>query len=1022
MKSPGEVVTFYSYKGGTGRTMSLVNLAWLLADKLPFGEKILLVDWDLEAPGLHRYFHETLRPVKPGADGLTNDRPADDLPGVIDLFTTLLEHSQEASIRRKRNPELKARALLDRIDLADYIVATSVPNLHVIKAGRFDADYADRINDFDWSAFYEAQPLVFRELAERLKQDYRYVFIDSRTGQTDTSGICTALLPEKLVAVFTPNRQSLLGLETVLQQAISYRKAADDARPLVVYPLPSRVEINQDALRRTWRFGDLARRIEGYEPFFSRLFSKNYGLKYCHLKKYFDEVQIKQSSIYAFGEEIAVREERSQKVEDSYSLTQAYQNLLSWLQPGYLPWEHPEVIRLLKALESRASAKTAEPDALAELVFAANELMKTLCADANYGNAHILGRHTLRHARKVLGEEHPGTLATMNNLAHTLWAQGDLSGARALQEQTLAVCRRMHGDEHPDTLTAMNNLASTLEAQGDFAGARALQEPTLAVRRRVLGDEHPDTLTAMNNLASTLEAQGDFAGARALQEPTLAVRRRLLGDEHPDTLIAMANLAGTLREHGDLAEARMLEEQALAIRRRVLGDGHPATLKSMGNLAYTLWVQGDLAGARVLEEQTLVMSRRTLGDEHPSTLTAMNNLAGTLRAQGDLAGARTLEEEALAKRRRVLGDEHPATLKSMGNLAHTLWAEGDLAGARTLEEEALAVSRRVLGDEHPDTLTAMHNLAGTLDAQGDLAGARTLQEQALAVSRRIRGDEHPDTLTAMNNLAGTLDAQGDLAGARTLQEQALAVSRRIRGDEHPDTLISTSNLAGTLGKQGDLAGARMLQEQVLAGRRRVLGDEHPDTLDSMNYLATTLRALNEFAPMRMLLEELLARQQRTLGAQHPAVLDVQFQLQRLAEAEGNSAAANSIREEIEKSVASAARTQRSISGSGSDNTTFFPGSCKRQAAAHLAGCKRTGLQSAWIGCLRYLFRETWLIHWLLAHRSSQSAVLRGFQRLGRGNQARFGAHRVERFSPGRRRRGRDEEAADRPGGHVLPDA
>ena len=938
MKSPGEVVTFYSYKGGTGRTMSLVNLAWLLADKLPFGEKILLVDWDLEAPGLHRYFHETLRPVKPGADGLTNDRPADDLPGVIDLFTTLLEHSQEASIRRKRNPELKARALLDRIDLADYIVATSVPNLHVIKAGRFDADYADRINDFDWSAFYEAQPLVFRELAERLKQDYRYVFIDSRTGQTDTSGICTALLPEKLVAVFTPNRQSLLGLETVLQQAISYRKAADDARPLVVYPLPSRVEINQDALRRTWRFGDLARRIEGYEPFFSRLFSKNYGLKYCHLKKYFDEVQIKQSSIYAFGEEIAVREERSQKVEDSYSLTQAYQNLLSWLQPGYLPWEHPEVIRLLKALESRASAKTAEPDALAELVFAANELMKTLCADANYGNAHILGRHTLRHARKVLGEEHPGTLATMNNLAHTLWAQGDLSGARALQEQTLAVCRRMHGDEHPDTLTAMNNLASTLEAQGDFAGARALQEPTLAVRRR------------------------------------------LLGDEHPDTLIAMANLAGTLREHGDLAEARMLEEQALAIRRRVLGDGHPATLKSMGNLAYTLWVQGDLAGARVLEEQTLVMSRRTLGDEHPSTLTAMNNLAGTLRAQGDLAGARTLEEEALAKRRRVLGDEHPATLKSMGNLAHTLWAEGDLAGARTLEEEALAVSRRVLGDEHPDTLTAMHNLAGTLDAQGDLAGARTLQEQALAVSRRIRGDEHPDTL------------------------------------------ISTSNLAGTLGKQGDLAGARMLQEQVLAGRRRVLGDEHPDTLDSMNYLATTLRALNEFAPMRMLLEELLARQQRTLGAQHPAVLDVQFQLQRLAEAEGNSAAANSIREEIEKSVASAARTQRSISGSGSDNTTFFPGSCKRQAAAHLAGCKRTGLQSAWIGCLRYLFRETWLIHWLLAHRSSQSAVLRGFQRLGRGNQARFGAHRVERFSPGRRRRGRDEEAADRPGGHVLPDA
>ena len=27
----GQVVTFYSYKGGTGRTMALANVAWILA-------------------------------------------------------------------------------------------------------------------------------------------------------------------------------------------------------------------------------------------------------------------------------------------------------------------------------------------------------------------------------------------------------------------------------------------------------------------------------------------------------------------------------------------------------------------------------------------------------------------------------------------------------------------------------------------------------------------------------------------------------------------------------------------------------------------------------------------------------------------------------------------------------------------------------------------------------------------------------------------------------------------------------
>lgn len=40
----------------------------------------------------------------------------------------------------------------------------------------------------------------------------QYVLIDSRTGITDTSGICTSILPEKLIAVFTPNRQSLDGV------------------------------------------------------------------------------------------------------------------------------------------------------------------------------------------------------------------------------------------------------------------------------------------------------------------------------------------------------------------------------------------------------------------------------------------------------------------------------------------------------------------------------------------------------------------------------------------------------------------------------------------------------------------------------------------------------------------------------------------------------------------------------------------------------------------------------------------
>ena len=47
------IVTFYSYKGGVGRSMALANIAVLLARR---GLKVLMVDWDFEAPGLDRYF------------------------------------------------------------------------------------------------------------------------------------------------------------------------------------------------------------------------------------------------------------------------------------------------------------------------------------------------------------------------------------------------------------------------------------------------------------------------------------------------------------------------------------------------------------------------------------------------------------------------------------------------------------------------------------------------------------------------------------------------------------------------------------------------------------------------------------------------------------------------------------------------------------------------------------------------------------------------------------------------------
>ena len=49
----GRITTFYSFKGGVGRSMALANVAFMAAMNR---QRVLVMDWDLEAPGLEMYF------------------------------------------------------------------------------------------------------------------------------------------------------------------------------------------------------------------------------------------------------------------------------------------------------------------------------------------------------------------------------------------------------------------------------------------------------------------------------------------------------------------------------------------------------------------------------------------------------------------------------------------------------------------------------------------------------------------------------------------------------------------------------------------------------------------------------------------------------------------------------------------------------------------------------------------------------------------------------------------------------
>jgi MinD-like ATPase involved in chromosome partitioning or flagellar assembly len=299
----GRVVTFYSYKGGTGRSMVLANIAWILAAN---GRRVLAVDWDLEAPGLHRYFHPFLLDPQLSAT-----------EGVIDFVSRFVGHAVSGAGRtgEELDPGLA--------DLTEYAVRIDheFPDggqLDFVPAGRQGPGYAAKVNSFDWQTFYDrlgGGPFL-QSMREVLLAEYDVVLIDSRTGVSDTAGVCTVDLPDDLVVCFTLNQQSIEGAAAVAQSVRAQRVA----EPVNVHPVPMRVEFAEKL--RLERARDAAR--ERFDPFLRHLARRDRD-------RYWGEVEVVYQPFYAYEEVLAVFGDRPHLTG---SVLSAVERLADWLTGG----------------------------------------------------------------------------------------------------------------------------------------------------------------------------------------------------------------------------------------------------------------------------------------------------------------------------------------------------------------------------------------------------------------------------------------------------------------------------------------------------------------------------------------------------------------------------------------------------------------------------------------------------------------------------------------------------------------
>ncbi|WP_054564444.1 FxSxx-COOH system tetratricopeptide repeat protein [Frankia sp. R43] len=304
-----------------------------------------------------------------------------------------------------------------------------------------------------------------------------------------------------------------------------------------------------------------------------------------------------------------------------------------------------------------------------------------------------------------------GDLCWLADRAATyLEGRGHLPTAVDLFERVLTDRLRVLGTDHPNTLASRSNLAGAYETAGRVGEAIDLYEQVLTGSLRILGADHPDTLASRLNLAYAYRAAGRAGEAIGLFKQVLSDSLRVLGTDHPNTLMSRHNLAYAYQMTGQAGKAIDLYEQVLIDRLRILGPDHTDTLTSWNNLAHAYQTTGQAGKAIDLFKQVLTDSLRALGTDHPNTLASRHDLARAYQATGRVNEAIDLYEQVLTDSLRILGTDHPNTLASRSNLAGAYETAGRVAEAVDLYEQVLTDSLRALGTDHPITRVISENL------------------------------------------------------------------------------------------------------------------------------------------------------------------------------------------------------------------------------------------------------------------------------------------------------------------------
>jgi tetratricopeptide (TPR) repeat protein/MinD-like ATPase involved in chromosome partitioning or flagellar assembly len=223
-----EIISFYSYKGGVGRSQLCANIAAYLSRHK--GKKILLWDWDFEAPGLHYFFGKSSEEIHSGG-------------------TIAMLENYSRMMRTQTGISQSNYVFFNDQDIVPLSQGKNGSRIDLMPAGNYsdNNEFIYRMGIFDWYEFYEL--LDGKVYIEKLKEwiktlDYDYVLIDSRTGIHDYLGICNLHLPDTNVVVMAANDQNMEGSRRIIDKILNADYTKKGYRKTHIFPVLSRINAN----------------------------------------------------------------------------------------------------------------------------------------------------------------------------------------------------------------------------------------------------------------------------------------------------------------------------------------------------------------------------------------------------------------------------------------------------------------------------------------------------------------------------------------------------------------------------------------------------------------------------------------------------------------------------------------------------------------------------------------------------------------------------------------------------------